>query len=275
MHRNFFDLLSAQWAQKKFLSVALDPDIEKLPEAVRAGGVGDSIFTFNKHLVQATRDIVCAYKLNAAFYEACGGEGQKALEATIAFIREVAPELPIIVDAKRADIGNTNEGYVHAIFDRLRADAVTVHPYLGAEALEPFLAQKDKGVFVLCRTSNAGAGEFQDMRVDGSPLYLHVAARVRETWNGNGNCGLVVGATYPEEMKAIREVAADIPFLVPGIGAQGGEIEATVRCGINSKGEGLVIAVGRAIIYASGGKDFAAAARERALGIDGDIRRAL
>jgi orotidine-5'-phosphate decarboxylase len=275
MHRNFFDLLAAQWAQKKFLSVALDPDIEKLPEIVRQSGLGDSILSFNKHLVEVTKDIVCAYKLNAAFYEAHGEEGQKALETTIEFIREVAPQLPIIMDAKRADIGNTNQGYVRAIFDRLRADAVTVHPYLGAEALEPFLAQRDKGIFVLCRTSNAGAAEFQDLQADGKPLYLHVAQHVNDSWNGNKNCGLVVGATYPEEMKAIRAVSDDIPFLVPGVGAQGGDIEQTMRCGKNSRGEGLIITVARAIIYASAGKDFAKAAHEKALVIDGDIRRAL
>jgi orotidine-5'-phosphate decarboxylase len=275
MHRNFFDLLSAQWAQKKFLSVALDPDIEKIPEAVRAAGLGDSILAFNKHLIEVTKDIVCAYKLNAAFYEAHGEEGQKALETTIEFIREAAPQLPIIMDAKRADIGNTNEGYVRAIFDRLRADAVTVHPYLGAEALEPFLAQKDKGIFVLCRTSNAGAKEFQDLQIDGKPLYMHVARHVNEEWNGNKNCGLVVGATYPEEMKAIRAVSDDLPFLVPGIGAQGGEVEKTVRAGMNSRGEGIIITVARAVIYASAGKDFAKAAREKAMELDGDIRRAL
>lgn len=275
MHRNFFELLEAQWAQKKFLSVALDPDIEKIPESVRVAGVGDSILAFNKHLVEVTKDIVCAYKLNAAFYEAHGEEGQKALEATIEFIREVAPQLPIIMDAKRADIGNTNEGYVRSIFQRMRADAVTVHPYLGAEALEPFLTQAGKGIFVLCRTSNPGAGEFQDMQVNGEPLYMHVARHVSETWNTNKNCGLVVGATYPEEMRAIRAVSDDLPFLVPGVGAQGGDIEETVRSGLNSRGMGLIITVARAIIYASGGKDFAKAAHAKALEIDGDIRRAL
>jgi orotidine-5'-phosphate decarboxylase len=157
----------------------------------------------------------------------------------------------------------------------LRADAVTVHPYLGAEALEPFLAQEDKGIFVLCRTSNAGAKEFQDLQIDGQPLYLHVAKHVSEKWNMRGNCGLVVGATYPEEMKAIRAVSDDLPFLVPGIGAQGGDLEKTVRAGMNSRGEGVIITVARTVIYASAGKDFAKAAREKAMELDGDIRRAL
>ena len=183
---------------------------------------------------------------------------------TADYLREKYSDIPIILDAKRADIGNTNNGYASFIFDYLGMDGVTLHPYLGREALEPFLSYKDKGIIILCRTSNPGAGEFQDLLVDGKPLYQHVAKQVSEKWDKNNNCLLVVGATYPEEMKIIREIVGpDMAFLVPGIGAQGGNVEAVMKAGLDNK-QGLIISSSRDVLYASGGEDFAKAARKKA-----------
>lgn len=275
MKRNFMEMLNAQWNQGRFLCVGLDTDIEKIPESARVAGVRESIMTFNRAIIDATKDVAGSYKPNSAFYEAYGDLGWAALQETVAYIHEVAPETPVILDAKRADIGNTNEGYITGLVDRVGANAITVHPYLGAEALAPFLERPEIGVFVLCRTSNGGAGEFQDLSAEGQPLYQHVAKKVRDGWNGNGNCGIVVGATYPEEMKKIRAVADDLPFLIPGIGAQGGDLEKTVAYGKDSRGKGMIISVSRGIIYASANDDYASAARARALEYDAAIRAAL
>lgn len=269
------EMMNAQWDQGRFLCVGLDTDVEKLPESARMEGIRESVMTFNREIIDATKDIAGSYKPNIAFYEAYGDLGWIALQETVAYIHEVAPETPVILDAKRADIGNTNQGYLTGLVDRVGANAITVHPYLGSEALAPFLERSDIGVFVLCRTSNAGAGEFQDLEVSGQPLYQHVAKAVRDQWNGNGNCGIVVGATYPEEMKKIRTVADDLPFLIPGIGAQGGDLEKTVAHGKDSRGRGMIIAISRAIIYASANADYAGAARARALEYDAAIRAAL
>lgn len=274
MSRHFGELTKAQWATQKFLCVGLDPDIEKLPEHLRELGVREAIVAFNRAIVDATKDIAGSYKPNTAFYEAHGDEGWAALRETIQYIHEQAEAVPVIVDAKRADIGNTNNGYVDALFENLRGDAVTVHPYLGREALAPFLAREDKGVIVLCRTSNHGSGELQDLEVGGEPLYLRIARRVSETWNEKGNCGLVVGATYPEELKKVRAIS-DLPILIPGIGAQGGDISRTVAAGKDAAGAGMMIAASRAIIFASSGKDFAEAARKSAQELDSAIRKAL
>jgi len=205
----------------------------------------------NKKIVEATHDLVCAYKPNSAFYEAEGAKGIEALKKICEYIQKNYPEIPIILDAKRADIGNTNNGYVKFIFDYLNVDAVTLHPYLGHEAIQPFLDRKDKGSIILCHTSNPGAGEFQDLLVDGKPLYQRVAMKVVNEWNKNENCLLVVGATYPEEMKIVRSIAPDMPFLVPGIGVQGGDVEATVKAGVDSRGMGAIINSSRGIIFAS------------------------
>ena len=275
MKRNFMEMTNAQWDQGRFLCIGLDTDIDKIPESARREGVRETLMTFNNAIIDATKDIAGSYKPNSAFYEAYGDLGWTALQETVAYIREVAPETPVILDAKRADIGNTNQGYLAGLVDRGGAHAITVHPYLGAEALAPFLERSEIGVFVLCRTSNGGAGEFQDLNVEGEPLYVHVARHVRDQWNGNGNCGLVVGATYPEEMKKIRTVADDLPFLIPGIGTQGGDLEKTVAYGKDSRGKGMIIAVSRAIIYASGSDDYAGAARARALEYDAAIKAAL
>ncbi len=261
--KTFREKLEAQWAKGNFVCVGLDTVYEKVPDAVRKPGNRlESIVNFNSRIVDATKDLVCAYKPNSAFYEALGVLGPGVLDETIEYIHDVAPDVPVILDAKRADIGNTNEGYVRAAFDYFKADAITVNPYLGAEALSPFLDCEDKGIFVLCRTSNPGAGELQDLLVAEEPLYLHVARNVAGKWNKRGNCALVVGATYPSELAEVRrEVGDEMPILIPGIGAQGGDIEKTVRAGIDSERCGIVVNSSRGIIYASSGDDFAAAAR--------------
>jgi orotidine-5'-phosphate decarboxylase len=273
--RNFNEFIKGAWEQKKFLCVGLDLDLKKIPESVRSADMYHTLLDFNKAIIDATKTIVCAYKPNSAFYEAHTDAGWRALRDTIAYIHTVAPEVAVILDAKRADIGNTNNGYVASAFDDLGADAITVHPYMGIEALAPFLDRKDKGIIVLCRTSNPGAGEFQDVNIGGEPLYIKVARNVCEKWNTNNNCSLVVGATYPKELKAVRAVVGDMPLLIPAIGAQGGDIEATVRAGKNSRGEGMIISVSRSVIFASSQNDFANAAREEAQRFDSAIRNSL
>jgi orotidine-5'-phosphate decarboxylase len=273
--RNFRELVENKSREGKFLCVGLDPDVSKIPAHVLAGSLEDGIVAFHRRIVDATRDIAGAYKPNAAFYEAHGEAGWRALKSTISLIIELAPDVPIILDAKRADIGNTNNGYVISAFDDLKADAITVHPYLGSEALEPFLARKEKGIIVLCRTSNKGAAEFQDLTVEGVPLYQRVAGQVVSTWNGGGNCGLVVGATYPQELSIVRSLAPELPILIPGVGAQGGDLEASVRAGRDARNGGFWIAASRAILYESAGVDFVEAARTKAHEYDGAIRTAL
>lgn len=230
----FLDKLKAKWDENKFVCVGLDN--------------GD--FEFNKQVIDQTADLICAYKPNIAFYEAEGGGGWEALEKTCRYIRENHPDIFLLLDAKRGDIGNTNEVYVKAVFDNLGVDAVTVHPYLGKESLQPFLDKKDKGIFVLVKTSNPGAGEFQDLKIGNKPLYQVIAEHIVD-WNVNGNLAAVVGATYPEELKIVREIVGDIPILIPGIGAQGGDLAGTLKNGLNSKKQGLIINSSRGIINAS------------------------
>ena len=239
--------------------VGLDPVVEKLPKHLQE--IENAFFTFNKSIIDLTHDFVCAFKPNSAFYEALGDKGVAQLKMTCDYIREQYPEMPIILDAKRADIGSTNEGYTKYIYDYLQVDAVTLQPYLGGEAIKPFLDKTDKGAIILCKTSNPGAGEFQDLPVNGEPLYKMVAKKIVQEWNTNNNCLLVVGATYPEELAEIRNIAGDMNFLIPGIGAQGGDIEKTVKSGKNSQNAGMIISSSRAIIFASNGEDFAEKAR--------------
>ncbi|MDO8503653.1 MAG: orotidine-5'-phosphate decarboxylase [bacterium] len=239
--------------------VGLDSDIEKIPPFLKRKKY--PLFEFNKAIIDKTHDLVCAYKPNSAFYEAEGASGIEQLKMTCDYLKEEYPEIVIILDAKRADIGSTNEGYAKFIFDYLGVDAVTLHPYLGREAIQPFLERGDKGCIILCRTSNPGAGEFQDLETGGETLYKVVARKVVEEWNENNNCLLVVGATYPEELAEVRKIAGDMTFLIPGVGAQGGDVEKTVKAGLNSKGEGMIISSSRGIIFASSGKDFAEQAR--------------
>ena len=262
--RNFMEMLHAKWDEGKFVCVGLDSDPTKIPESVGKGTVSqEQIVEFNSRIIDATRDLVCAYKPNIAFYATYGIPGWHALRNTIDWVNQVAPEIPVILDAKRADIGNTNRGYVAEVFDVLGADAVTVNPYFGAEALQPFLERKDKGIIVLCRTSNKGAGEFQDLTVLGQgPLYRVVAQHVASEWNKNGNCALVIGATYPTELAEVRGIVGDgFPILIPGIGKQGGDLEKTVNAGRDSKSQGMIINSSSGIIFASDGEDFAEAAR--------------
>ncbi len=264
MERDFRELLVAKWNGGKFLCVGLDPDFNTIPPHLQTDGIYNGLTAFNRAIIDATKDIAGSYKPNSAFYEACGDVGWRVLRETIQYIHECDERIPVIADCKRGDIGSTNKGYVDAVFGDLQADAITVHPYLGREALQPILDMKHKGVIVLCRTSNPGASEIQDMRVDDVPLYQIIARKVAHGWNENGNCALVVGATYPEELAQVRAIAPDLPILIPGIGAQGGEVEATVRAGIDARGAGIMISASRSIIYASKGEDFAEAARIRA-----------
>jgi orotidine-5'-phosphate decarboxylase len=284
--RNFRELLEARWATDRFVCVGLDSEFPKIPKATHKSGleckisVANTIVAFNRDIIEATHEFACAFKPNIAFYAAYGDEGLAALHRTITVIHTIAPEVPVILDAKRADIGNTNLGYVQESFGFLRADAVTVHPYLGAEALTPFLEMKDKGVIVLCRTSNSGAKEFQDLMVTlpGNlhrhvPLYQYVAHQVATEWNNNGNCAVVVGATYPEELVQVRKIIGDMPILIPGVGAQGGDVEAIVKAGMDSRGMGMIINSSRGIIFASKETDFADAARREAKKLNGLINQ--
>ncbi len=249
--------------------VGLDPELSKLPEHIRIKE--NAQFTFNKAIIDATHDIVAAYKPNSAFYEALGEEGINQLKQTCDYINFAYPEIPIILDAKRADIGNTNNGYLNFAYEFLNVDAITLNPYLGSEALKPFLDREDKGCIILCKTSNAGSGELQNLTIEGKPLYEHVAQKVANEWNANKNCSLVIGATYPEELASIREIVGDMNLLVPGIGAQGGDVEKTIKAGLNSQNAGLLINSSRGIIFASKGEDFAQKAREAALKLREEI----
>lgn len=263
------------WAvgqNNSLLCVGLDADINKLPAHLKS--VNKPLLAFNKEIIDATADLVCAYKPNSAFYEALGAGGIEQLKETVAYINKKYPNIPVILDAKRADIGNTNNGYVDFCYDYLGVDAVTLHPYLGGEALQPFLNRADKGAVILCRTSNPGSSELQDLLVEGEPMYQRVARKVERDWNKNNNCLLVVGATYPEEMKIIRYIVGpDMIFLVPGVGAQGGDVEATLKAGLGANQRGLIISSSRGIIFASSGKSFAKAARQKALKTRDEINK--
>ena len=238
--------------------VGLDADFKKIPESVRTKKYPQ--FAFSKAIVDTTANEVCAFKPQSAYFEATGAKGLEELKMTCDYIRERHPGIPLILDAKRADIGPTNEAYAVFAFEYLGVDAITLHPYFGQEALKPFLDHKEKGCIILCRTSNPGAGEFQDLKTDGKPIYQQVAENVVKKWNTHGNCMLVVGATYPEELKQVRSIVGDMTILVPGIGAQGGDLEATMLVGLNSKKSGVIIHASRSIIFASSEKDFASVA---------------
>lgn len=240
------------------LCVGLDPDLEKIPEHLKSGAT--SVSTFNREIIDATHDLVCAYKVQIAFYSALGTENE--LVDTINYIHKQYPQIPVLFDGKRNDIGNTAIFYAKEAFERYKADAATVSPFMGTDSVQPFLDYKEKGVMVLVRTSNPSAPDFQDLKIDGKPLYMHMAEKAINKWNKNGNVQLIIGATYPKELAEIRSLTDDMTFLVPGIGAQGGDIEATVRSGINSHGAGLIINSSRSIIYAGKDKDFPTAARK-------------
>jgi orotidine-5'-phosphate decarboxylase len=230
------------------LCVGLDTDFERLPERFRR--LESPQYAFNRMIIDQTQPYAAAFKINTAFYEVRGAAGWLDLQRTIQYLRDSYPTILTIADAKRGDIGNTSHTYARAIFDELGFDSVTLHPYLGHEAISPFLSRADKGCIILCRTSNTGAGELQDLTVEGKPLWAVVAEKVNHQWNTNGNCMLVVGATYPQEIRQIRQLVGDMTLLIPGIGAQGGEIEAVMRAGINKSGKGVIVNASRSIIYA-------------------------
>lgn len=236
--------------------VGLDSDLRKLPERFHKESQPQA--AFNKYIIDATAPYAAAFKPNIAFYEARGATGLAELKTTMEYLQEQHPDVFTICDCKRADIGSTNEGYVEELYDWFGFDAVTVHPYLGKEALKPFLIRKDKMVIVLCRTSNSGSGELQNLSVGGRPLWQEVLCRVRDEWNEHGNCALVMGATYPKELQEARTLAPDMTFLVPGVGAQGGSVE-DIRGGLRPDGGGLIINSSRGIIFDT---DPAAAARQ-------------
>lgn len=252
----FLDKLRAKWNEGKFLCVGLD-------QADFDANEGNLPSFGNKSVIDATADLVCAYKPNAAFYHGSSNK-ESELDKTISYIKNNHPDIPIILDAKRGDIASTNEAYTETIFDQLGVDAVTVHPYLGKDALQPFLDRADKGILILVKTSNPGAGEFQDLKIRDKPLYQIIAEHVSSDWNKNGNCGVVVGATYPEELKKVREIVGDMLILVPGIGEQGGNLGDTLKNGLNSQKQGLIINSSRGII-------FAPSPREAALKLHQDI----
>jgi orotidine-5'-phosphate decarboxylase len=255
----FIEQLQRAWdSNNSLVCVGLDPEIERFPEQVAEQP--SPIFQFNKAIIDATADLVCAYKPQFAHYAAYEAEDQ--LERTIDYIHRTYPGIPVILDSKRGDVGNTAERYAIEAFERYHADAVTVSPYLGGDSMEPFLKYEDKGVIILCRTSNPGAGDLQDLEIGGRRLFHVVADLAARRWNTRGNCMLVVGATYPRELAEVREIVGNMPFLVPGVGAQGGDVAQAVQNGQTAVGAGLVVSSSRGILYASSGENFASAARE-------------
>ena len=262
----FNQQLQSAWAsQGSMLCVGFDPDPKRLPPSLQ--GKPEGIFEFCREIADATADLVCAFKPQFAYFASQRAEAQ--LEKLIKHLKEKYPQIPVILDSKRGDIGSTADHYAMEVFDRYGADAVTVSPYMGFDTIEPYLRHQGKGVIVLCRTSNPGGSDLQFLNVspDGQPLYLHVAKLAAQQWNASGQIGLVVGATFPEEIAKVRAIVGDMPLLIPGIGAQGGDIDATVKAGAipNKPGTGMVINSSRAILYASSGSDFAQAARTVAL----------
>ncbi len=255
---SFRDKLEAAWSRSRsMVCVGLDPEVSRLPPVL--SGPGGPIAAFNRAIIDATHDLVCAYKPQFAHYAAIGAEDQ--LAATIDYLRERYPHIPVILDAKRGDVGSTAEYYAREAFERYGADAVTVNPYLGGDSIEPFTRHTERGTILLCRTSNAGGADLQELMIDGEPLYLHLARKAAREWNGHRNLGLVVGATVPEVMARVRAEVDDMPLLVPGVGAQGGDLARTVAVGRDSRGRGLIINASRSVLYASNGPDFVQAAR--------------
>ena len=250
----------AHAANDSLVCVGLDPDLARLPDDLR--GDPQPLLAFNRRIVDATYELCAAYKPQIAFYSALGKEAE--LAASIRYIRERAPAALVILDAKRGDIGNTAEAYAREAFERYDADAVTVNPYMGEDAVLPFLARPDRGAIILCRTSNSGGHDFQDLSSEGVPLYRKVAERAATRWNRHANLMLVVGATRPQEMAELRRAHPELSFLVPGIGAQGGDLEGILSAGLDAAGKGLLVSSSRAVIYAGGGSSAAirAAARE-------------
>ena len=267
---HFMHSLQQAWKDHDSLvCVGLDPEPSKFPAHLR--GTPDAVFAFCAAIVDATADLVCAFKPQIAHFAALRAED--TLERLIAHIHDRHPGVPVILDAKRGDIGSTAQHYVTEAFERFGADAVTLNPYMGRDSIQPFLDRADKGVILLCRTSNPGGADFQALDCGGTPLYLRVAETIARAWNTHGNCALVTGATWPEEIRQVRGLVGDMPLLVPGIGAQGGDIEAVMQAGRTTDGHGLMINSSRGIIYAGQGEDFAAAARTAASELRDAINR--
>lgn len=267
---NFKDKLAARWRDADtLLCVGLDPDPVRFPASLRDRN--DAIFAFCRAIVDATAEFACAFKPQIAYFASRRAEDQ--LESLLAHIRSAHPQVPVILDAKRGDIGSTAEHYAREAFERYGADAVTLSPYMGLDSIEPFLEYADRGIFLLCRTSNPGGNDLQMLDVGGVRLYEHVARLAATKWNANGQLGLVVGATYPNELARVRAAAGDLPLLVPGIGAQGGDVQAAICAGQTARGDGLAINSSRAILYAGQGEDFAEAARVAARRTRDEINR--
>jgi orotidine-5'-phosphate decarboxylase len=274
---SFMQQLRARWnTAGSLVCVGLDPEPARFP--ARFAGDADAVFAFCRDIVDATAEYACCFKPQIAHFAALGAE--RALEQLIGHVHAAHPGIPVILDAKRGDIGSTAQRYAIEAFDRYGADAVTANPYLGRDSLQPFLDRADRGVVILCRTSNPGAADLQDLLVspgDGRParpLYQHVAEQVAREWNAHGNCMLVVGATWPEQLREVRAIVGDLPFLVPGVGAQGGDADAVVRNAKTADGTGLVVSSSRAILYASPGDDYAEAAAAAARDLRDALNRA-
>jgi orotidine-5'-phosphate decarboxylase len=266
---SFSDRLAAQWrASNSLLCVGLDPDPSRFPVHLRERD--DAIYAFCRGIVDATADLVCAFKPQIAYFASSAAEEQ--LAALIAYIKTTYPRVPVILDAKRGDIGATAEHYAREVFERYRADAVTLSPLMGYDSIEPFLAFADRGAFLLCRTSNPGGSDFQMLDVGGTKVYEHIAG-LATRWSRNGQLGLVVGATFPAELARVRSIVGEMPLLVPGVGAQGGDVRASVEAGQTTKGTGLVINSSRAILYAGDAEDFAVHARRMAERTRDEINR--
>jgi orotidine-5'-phosphate decarboxylase len=271
----FNQQLQSAWAsQGSMLCVGFDPDPKRLPPALQ--GKPEGIFEFCREIADATADLVCAFKPQFAYFASQRAEAQ--LEKLIKHLKEKYPHIPVILDSKRGDIGSTADHYALEAFERYGADAITVNPYMGFDTIEPYLKHAGKGVIVLCRTSNPGGSDLQFLNVspDDQPLYLHVAKLAAQQWNSSGQISLVVGATFPEEIAKVRAIVGEMPLLIPGVGAQGGDIDATVKAGAvpNKPGTGMIINSSRAILYASSGSDFAEAARAVALNTRDALRAA-
>lgn len=271
MKKTFIEMIKAKWQEGKFVCIGLDIDLEKVPSGFFPNNSEqERMELFAKRIIKSTLNVVCCYKINSAFYEAYGSKGMEAIQAIISYIKKSDRQVnktPVILDYKRADIGNTNEGYAKSAFSFLDADAVTVNPYLGSEAMKPFLECRDKGIIVLCRTSNLGASELQDvhLQTNGASVrvFEHIAITVRDIWNYNNNCLMVVGATVPEQLKAVRSIVPNMPLLIPGVGAQGGTLEDVIENGLDDNGEGVIINNSRGVLYASDDfMDFTQAARK-------------
>jgi len=266
----FIDSLKASWDKKNSLvCVGLDTDLEKIPEHLKTHE--KPVLEFNKAIIDATVDFASVFKFQYAMY--AGSDTIDQLKESISYAKQNYPDVPLILDAKRNDIGNTASMYAKQAFEILGADAVTVNPYMGGDSLEPFTEYKDKGVIVLCRTSNPGAKDLQDLEAEGKKIYQIVAEKVANEWNKNKNCLIVVGATYPGELKQIREIIGDMPILLPGIGAQGGDVKKAMEAGLDSNKQGLIVHSARGIIYAGSDENFAETSAEKAKELRDEINK--